>query len=525
MPPVVAVVSAVGSAIGSIGAGIAGIIGIGGPISLLPGIGWGVAGGAGAVIGSTALSIALSAAQALLLRPGGGTSTPLNDPGFQSTVRQSIPAQRLILGRATVSGAIFWINDTPPYLRLGYLIAAHQCAELEELYLNGNRVFIGSDGFATSVPFADGATKYIKVSTRLGASDQAIDPIIAAANPSMPASFRQRGHTTIVIQAAYNDPAITDPAERRDNHDAIYGTSGFNPLFRVKGATVFDPRDPSQDVDDPTTWKWSDTATLCLMRYLIHQWPTGRLIEPGRIDWDRVAAEATRDEELVPLKGGGWEKRYTVNSVVSADTVAIDAVRQLLTANAGKLIIDGRRIYPVSGVPREPVRTINQGMLAGGFEIRMDQSRRNVLNTVRTQFVAPDRDYTLAVGPVLENASYKSADGQAYEAGLPLPATEGAARAQRLGKIALEQSRRGRFIRATLSYGALEITAGDVVRVEWPDFAHCTGIYQVERADLTPDMSAVSMELSEYSTDTFAWNAASDEQDFTLDDDVLEAAA
>jgi hypothetical protein len=111
-------------------------------------------------------------------------------------------------------------------------------------------VFIDSNGLATSVPFSDGGNVYLKVSFRNGSINQAIDPIIAADFPSMPATFRQRGHATLVMRAHYGFGSGFQ--EQDDDHKRIYGDQGLlQPLTRFRGAKCYDPRQSGHVLDDP----------------------------------------------------------------------------------------------------------------------------------------------------------------------------------------------------------------------------------------------------------------------------------
>lgn len=198
----------------------------------------------GATLITLAPTFAVGAYQQHQLRRAMQSLEASNDVnGLQQILKQSIPAQRLILGRAAVGGALFFYKAKKPYIWYGILIAAHEIEGIESLIINGNDVFIGPDGFATSVPFADGDHKYIEVSFRNGLLNQAIDPIIARDFPDMPSTFRQRGHATVVIKAHYgfgNDWQAQD-----DDHKRVYGDQGtLQPIFRTKGARCFDPRRP-----------------------------------------------------------------------------------------------------------------------------------------------------------------------------------------------------------------------------------------------------------------------------------------
>lgn len=68
-------------------------------------------------------------------------------------------------------------------------------------------------------------------------------------------------------------------------------------------ATVYDPRDPAQDANDPASWAWTDNAALCIADYLRTPKLDGGLGVPvAGIDWATVAAAADICDEIVPRR-------------------------------------------------------------------------------------------------------------------------------------------------------------------------------------------------------------------------------
>lgn len=475
-------------------------------------------------------SLALSAVSSAIMNStlSGGEGVAVAADGTRIPVRQSIPAQRLVLGRVTSSGALFFQRDDPPYIWLGFLLAAHKCGQFEALTINGKVCQLESIGAgilgANSTPFFDGTTRYIEMSYRDGAADQAIDPIIARDFPTMPTTFRQRGHATVVIKAKYG---IND-----NTHKDVYGSDGgFNPLFRFQGALLPDPRVVGFDPDDPSTWTFSRNASLGLVRFLIHQWPNMRYVDPSLIDWDKVAEAATIDDRWIATKDGTRERNHTADGIILSNADPTDAVRKLLTANDGLLIQHKGLLYPLPGAPREPVGTITPELLAGGFERTTEHADRNLINTVKTEAIAEDRDYNTVVGPVLVRSDLVTVDGSPRETTLSLPFTRGEngfSRPQRLAKRKLLESREAGGLSLLLALPARRYKAGDIVRFDqWAawGFPGIDGIYQVRRTARTDDMARVQLEAVRFSAERFTWTAATEQADFVLDSDVLNAEA
>ena len=444
--------------------------------------------------------------------------------GIQQMIRQAIPPQRLALGTVTTSGALFFAEAKPPYTWYGLLLAAHKTGGMDSLYIHNERVFIGDDGFATSVPFADGANKYIEVSFRNGDIDQAIDPIIARDFPDMPSTFRQRGHTTAVIKRNHGFGA--DIEEKNEDHRRVYGDAGqFNPLFRFRGALVHDPRRPDSVLADETTWSWSDNAVLCLARYLTHKWPDMTLFNTARLEWDQIAAGADECDKWETDRNGNTFRRFTANGVVQSTDDPFDVIESLKLAMNGDLVIDRGKIYPVPGAKREPEATFHIGMLIGGFEFQRERATADLVNIVKPQFVSPDRDHQTVEGPALRDEAAIAADGAPLERTVRMPFVEGDPRAQRLAYYTLAEARAERSFSPGATLEAQSWQIGKPYRVDLPGvYAKANGVYKLIRKAWNTNLRGYQLSFIEDAPGRID-EAPAHEVDFTLDEDTIMAEA
>lgn len=484
-------------------------------------------------IGAYAFPVVLSAgAQAYSLSKLKQNIAPTNDPaGLQQILKQAIPPQRLVLGRATTGGALFFYRSSRPYIWYGILLAAHEVDGFENLFINGHTVFIGADGFATSVPFRDGDTKYIEVSFRNGHIDQAIDPIIARDFPDMPSTYRQRGHATLVIKAHYGFGA--DFEEKFDDHKRVYGDQGvLQPLVRMRGARLPDLRRPGVILDDPSTWVWSDNSSLCFARHLVHKWPDTQILSPDRLNWDMFMRAADENDKWELSKDGTTFRRNTANGVVQATDDPWDVIENFKIAMGSHVVLERNKVYPVPRVRREPVATLHQEMIVGGLEYTSEPRDRELVNIVKPTFIAPDREYQEMAGPVLRRADLIAIDGKPREASLRGAFVEDHRRMQRFAAARLNWARNGR----TLSVGAtLEAVGNDSDDSPWNvgnvhrvhltgSLAHVNGLYELISREWDERMGGFRLSYAGYDADAAEFDT-DDEQDFTLDEDVLEAEA
>jgi Putative phage tail protein len=428
-------------------------------------------------VGGLLTTVALTGASFLLnsaLAPkaSGGS---FSDQGVKILTRDPVPPGRLIMGRALVGGALFFLEVKPPYLYYGVVIASHEIDAVEEIRLGGKNVNLNAGGFPTVAPYVDATQSYAQFSIRLGTDDQLIDPILAADFPELPASFRQRGHATVVCKFDYGGTAA--------NHEIVWGNAQPSPLFLVRGAKVYDPRKPSHLTSAPATWEWSDNASLVQAWWLTHK--NGGKRDWSQIDVDSLKTAAANDDLMVALKAGGSERRWTANGVALLTEEPFDVITNLMTANLGMLVWRDGKYSFVSGGPRFPTWTLNDDAARGDLQMRYDRPRRELVNTVDTVFTAPDREYQLANGPSISDAAYLAADGEEHRITARLPFTASHTRAQRIAKVLLESARRGRLLSAPYSIDALRLSASDIIK-QWDN-------------------------------DVWRWTPATDERDFTLE--------
>lgn len=450
---------------------------------------------------------------------------PANDPnGLQQILKQAIPPQRLVLGRTTTGGALFFYRAKKPYIWYGILLAAHEIDGFENLFINGYTVYIDEDGFATSVPFRDGDRKYIEVSFRRGTLDQPIDPIIARDFPDMPATFRQRGHATIVIKAHYGFGSGFE--QQYDDHKRVYGDQGtLQPLVRFRGARLPDLRKAGVSLGDPSTWVWSDNASLCTARYLIQQWPDTRLAEPARLEWDQWMAAADECDRWEVSKDGSTFRRHTVNGVVQSTDDPWDVIENLKTAMGGHIILDRGKVYPVIRGPREPVATLHQDMLVGGVEYTSEPRDRELVNIVKPTFIAPDREYQEVAGPVLRREDLIAQDNKPREISVRGAFVEDHRRMQRIASAQLNWARDGRTLNVGATMEALPWAVGKVYRVHLLGaLARVNGVYELVSKAWDDRLRAYRLGFIGYDPDA-TWFDPQDEQDFVIDEDVLAAEA
>lgn len=482
---------------------------------------------AAALVGSVALGAAVVGANFALnslLAPkvsgdqglGGG----INAPDVRGNIRQSAPSQQVVYGETRKGGAMFFFNDdTPPYLYMGFLISARRISEFTSVIIGDNVIPFpqGSNNTILAPVSAPGQFYVTASGTRLlacfrdGSASQSIDTLLHTYFTNLDSGFRQRGIATATFRCTYGDD--------RNDFERLWGQVSIpSPLVNVKGAPVYDPRDPTQDRNDETTWRYSNNASLVQADWL--RQPYGVNFPADRIDWDAIAEAAEYDDELVGNADGTFSKRHTINGVVTLDQKPRTIMEAMLTANRGFVVQSRGRGWVASSKPRDAVATIHDGLIIGGFELRDDKAKRDTVNTVRVRIGASDREYQEIDGPVLQRDDLIAADGEQLDITVRLPFTTDHRAAQRLAKQYLEESRLPRALTCLVKVTAktLKIEIGDCVNVYFrAPFTRANGTYTVDDFSILADFSGIQLSLTEYDASIASdWHPETDEQSFTL---------
>lgn len=191
----------------------------------------------------------------------------------QETVAAAGAPVRIIYGRDLIGPQIAAVaNDILLYL-LG-IWGEGEIDSIEQIRINGK---------TPEAPVT--ATHY------LGTSTQGVDPTLAAAIAGYSDTLRGTVNGR-AVSLAYSVFQVM-PSE----------SDGFPRMTAViKGRKLYDPREPGHDLEDPSTWAWSDNPALALADFI-------HTFTPDDVDWSTVGAAADYCDEL--LSDGS--KRWTLN--------------------------------------------------------------------------------------------------------------------------------------------------------------------------------------------------------------------
>lgn len=485
------------------------------------------------VVGSLALvggTVALASAAARAQRPSGAGAgsqpNQVNSPEVRGSIKQDTPGQKILIGEQRVGGAVYFYEVKPPYLYLGLVHSVLPITSVQKVFVGETELtFGGIDDGVISAPFpVAGQPAYnarLQVCVQFGSSlAQGVNPIIAADFPEKGPNCRLPGIANSVWRFDYG--------ANFDEFQALWGQVQIpNVQIVARGCPLPDPREPTHQLDfdprDPAslyaamaTWKYSDNASLAAAFYALM--PFGLAAGPAAIDWESVKAAAAFDGEMVPLKAGGAQRRHTVDGVISLDGKPLTDIEGMQLANGGFMSVRRGKIHVSSSQPRDPVITLCDSDIIAGFTYRDRAPKRELVNTPRAVFVAPDANYSEAETRWPAQSAIDAmvaADGEIYEQTLRLGFVLTHQRVQRRLKTFLSEQRLGRALNVVCGLRLLGAVEGEVVRVSLAEFPAADGLYQVESWSLTEDFSGLVLALTEYDSGAARdWNAQIDELPF-----------
>lgn len=297
----------------------------------------------------------------------------------------------------------------------------------------------------------------------------------------------------------------------------------------VKGRKVYDPRQPSHDIDDPDTWTFSKNAALCVADYLrgVPMYTAAGVVSrlyglqasDEEIDWDYVIEAANVCDESVQLFGGGTQLRYTCNGSIDSDVAPGDGLQSLLTAMSGHIAFSGGKWKIFAGAYRTPVASFNDDDQCGPSKTQAKRARRDLFNGIKGKYRGPSTFYQNADFPAVQVSEFVETDNnEEIWQEIELPFTDTAAACQRIAMIDLRRNRQQIVTERTFKLSALYTSVGDTIQLTDARKGWTDKIFEITRWELVTQQDnegqpylAVRMMLAEHSSSVFDWDPDNDE--------------
>ena len=428
--------------------------------------------------------------------------------GLIANTRTATAPQEIIYGTIRKGGVVSYVEstgDTNKFLHQIIVLGGHEVNGIGSVYINDATVTIGSDYFVSDARWKDAdsnAKIYIRKFT--GADNQNVYSTLnaitdppewkidgVAPSAGQDTNFKGEGIACLYVRMEYDQNVFAEGI----------------PLFTaiVEGKKVYDPRNSST--------AFSANAALCIRDYLTSSYG----VDNTGVTLDTTfSAAANACDETVTLSGGGTEKRYALNGVVSLDRSPSDILADMMTSCAATLFWGQGNWQLKVGEYTAAVKTFTLDDFRSGISVETKPSRRDSFNIVRGMFNSAADDYIRTDYPEIRSSTFITNDAGVESAvDLALPYTTSSAMAQRLAKMTLFRARESMTVSADFGLDAFNVQVGDVVGITNSRYGWSAKEFEVVGWKFSNDSSSgelsVSLTLRETSSAAFSWSAEESE--------------
>jgi hypothetical protein len=460
------------------------------------------------VVGAVVLAAAEFAISSLL------TPSPKATDG-QLTLQQPVPFRRRAYGRVKISGYYMFWTSKNGILYSVVAFASQLWDAIEEYWLGDRRVTLDGGGNVTAVnyppnanvnQFNPGGFKAIQIFSRLGTATQAAYAALITAFPTL----WTVNHKGIGIA----DALLVEKGVSQGDFSTVY-PGGSQPLKVVaRTGIVWDPRDGTQDPNDPTTWKWSDNAICVILDYLTHPdgWRINRSYFTGATALPITKAAMDICDELVPLKSGGTEKRYRIWGFYGFDEEPRQVLARMLAVCGGWLqtLPDGT-IAIRAGAWIEPTVTLTDKDILG-YEIQHFVGEFDAINEVRATFTYPANDYQDTDSTPWQNLVDIAERGYIKSTNIDARYSPSYSQTRRIQKIGYYEASPDFSITLTTNYAGVQCRNKRFINLNLTQLG-LTGSFRLTSLIVNLQTGVCTIGLASFTADAYAWDPSTEEGD------------
>lgn len=292
-----------------------------------------------------------------------------------------------------------------------------------------------------------------------------------------------------------------------DSQTAVY-PSGV-PAFRLVAqfTYVYDPRAPTQNPLDKTTWQWSDNAALVILDYLTHADGFNRPRSLFNVASFQLAAQVCDNQ--IPLAAGGTEPRYRIWNTYDLTEKPADVLNRLLAACDGYLyqLADGTWGLRV-GIWEQPSVSFADADVIS-YQLAQGNNALAAFNQLTVTFVWSVNDYQQTQAQDWEDAASIATYGE-RTSHLDLPAVPSPSQARRLAKVAMAKGNPAWTGKVVLKPRGLAALGEKFVNIAISELGIATS-FLVQGLQLAADLSSVTLDVISLDATAYSWNPAVEE--------------
>ncbi len=422
-----------------------------------------------------------------------------NSTGYDVAGLSPAADHAVIYGKTKVGGPIIYkeTTDNNKYLHILVALAGHEIENVEEVYLNDERLSFGSatnyDPSAYYLQSSSKPDKYdgkVRVQQFRGSDTQSASSSLAGASAGLwTTDHRLQGVAYIYVRLEF------------DRETFPQGEPQISAV--VKGKKVYNPNTSST--------AWSANAALCLRDYLTSGY--GINADSDEVDDTSFITAMNVCDEDVALAAGGTEKRYEVNGSFTTGTQPDKIIDTITKSMAGSMWYAQGKFRVKAGAYTTPVYTFDEGDLRGNLQIQTRRSRQENFNIVNGKFKGEETNWINTDYPEVRLSASTITDidnGDEIKTSLNLPYTSTSTMAQRVAKVLLGRNREQIVVNAKMGLRAMQVQVGDVIKLTNTRAGWTEKTFEVLAWQFAPTgdtMLEVNLTLGETSAAVYDWDA------------------
>ena len=315
---------------------------------------------------------------------------PKIDPGqLKNTFQEAETPEYNAVGRVRLGGLKAFGNTSGQYI---YRLIWHckgPMVAIEEYHVGGRSVVVEDNGRVSSPPWVTSGGSYLYIRSKAGTGNETAWDWLLSAFPNLwTSAHRCRG----IFQslARYRTPDL-DSEEGNKKFQKLYQGGPPDIMVTARVSPVYDPRDPSQNPDTPSTWKWTDNGVLVAV-HIMRQYPD---LKSSDFDWSFIAAEADRaDEEVETLNG--TEKRARCWGIWPSENPRGEVMQQVLDSIGAEVVLSDEGKIRIRLIDDNPVSEMDfpsRHILELNWKSGPEAVERP--NVCRVSYYSPERGYDM----------------------------------------------------------------------------------------------------------------------------------
>ncbi len=428
--------------------------------------------------------------QSIMGKPKRSAGSSVEAQDAKRTVRGSAEPRRIIYGRARVSGPLIYgasYGAQKEWIQLVIPLADHAIQSIDAIWIGETRVPVAdmnADGLITAGRFAGTADRGIVVKRYLG-TQTAADPDLVANSPDgWTENDKLTGIAYLYMRMRFNADWFP------------YGIPNISAEVTGKSA-ILDPRSNAS--------AYSNNWALCILDYLKAEY--GLAASDAEIDLPSFIAAANLADEAVPLNQAGTQtqNRYTLDGSFTLDEAPIDIIERMLAPGGGALVYVAGKYRLYGGAYTAPAITLTPSDMASDFEVTTKPPRRDLFNSLRGNFIDPDRFWQSSEFPPQKSDALIAEDGEEIWREVDLPFVLDATRAQRIAKQMLLRARQSIIFKASFRYASLDLSVWQVVALTIPDLGWSAKPFRIIAWSFSPENGLITLTMQEEQVASYAW--------------------